>query len=69
MVPTAIGLVHFGLRVLELVSTTVGSLALSSLVDDWDLVTLLASLAIALVFCCLAVAWWPRRALLNGKVS
>jgi hypothetical protein len=61
MVPVTIGLVHFGLRVLELVSTTVGSLALSSMLADWDLVTLLSSFAIALVFGALVAAWWPSR--------
>ena len=61
MIPVTIGLLHFGLRVLELVSTTIGSLALSSMLTDWDLVTVLLSAAIALIFGSLVAAWWPSR--------
>jgi hypothetical protein len=60
MVPVALGLIHFGLRVLEQVSATVGSFALSAMLTDWDLVTTVFAVAVSLVFGALVAAWWPR---------
>jgi hypothetical protein len=70
MIPVTIGLVHFGLRVLELVSATVGSFAFNSMLTDWELVTALLSAAIALVFGALVAVWWPgrRRSPLSEKI-
>jgi hypothetical protein len=61
MIPTALGVIHFGFRVLEQVSATVGGLALSSMLTTWDLALSVLSLGVALIFGALVVAWWPRR--------
>jgi hypothetical protein len=56
--------------VLELVSATVGSFAFNSMLTDWELVTVLLSAAIALVFGALVAVWWPgrRRSPLSEKI-
>ena len=61
MIPVTVGLIHFGLRVLELVSATVGSFAFNSMLADWELVTTVFAVAVALIFCSLVAAWWPGR--------